>query len=573
MLLIEGASRRRAGRRIGWLPAVAAGVYVVVFAVRFGDIVGVGMLNGDTASGPVIADLMGEAPGGREVVLGNFPWFTSLWAQVGTAWVPGHRTLWEVGPYLVALVTIGVVAAGAAAVAGRWAAGVVAVVLGCAAPWTVTDVGSWTLHGPGWLIVAVAAWIAVVVGRGRRRRRPAVRVVGLVAAGALIGTGVASDKLMWVAAVVPLALAVGAVAVGVLPADRRRIALIELGAVLAAVVVAAAGLGAWMDAIGIHAKDYPLHLVSADRVDDNLDILVRALAALGNGDITGLPFGAAKLLHLAGIALTLLALAAAAWAVARTLAGAVAARRAAGTEATRRDAGPEARAAVGDAAPPAPERVVWAGFWALSAVALIGSFVGTTAPEGIYSSRYLVGVLLAVAALLPLAVVASARGRAVLAVGVAAFALIGVGSLLRGEMTQNPGRYPSAATARELAAFAKARGLTVGYAGYWDAADLTWNAGDGPLRVYPVIECSPDHQLCPATFHRISTWYRPRPGTRSFLVLDAALRMEKPTGLDPRLGPPAAVDRVGPLTVYTFDYDIAARMGAVDPRRGAVVVP
>ena len=562
MLLIESASRRRAERRIGWLPAVVAAVYVVVFAVRFGDIVGVGMLNGDTASGPMIADLMGEAPGGREVVLGNFPWFTSLWAQVGTAWVPGHRTLWEVGPYLVALVTIGVVAAGAAAVAGRWAAGVVAVVLGCAAPWTVTDVGSWTLHGPGWLIVAVAGWIAVVIGRGRGRWRPAARGVGLVAAGALIGTGVASDKLMWVAAVVPLAVAVGAVAVGVLAGDRRRVALIELGAVLATVVVATAGLGAWMDAIGIHAKDYPLQLVSADRVDDNLDILARALAALGNGDITGLPFGAAKLLHLAGIALTLIALAAAAWAVARTLASAVA---------TRRAAGAEARSAAGHAAPPAPERVVWVGFWALSAVALFGSFAGTTAPEGIYSSRYLVGVLLAVAALLPLAGLASARGRAVLAVGVAAFALIGVGSLLRGEMTQNPGRYPSKATARELAAFAKARGLTVGYAGYWDAADLTWNAGDGPLRVYPVIECSPDHQLCPATFHRISTWYRPRPATRSFFVLDAALRMEKPTGLDPRLGPPAAVDHVGPLSVYTFDYDIAARMGAVDPRRGAVV--
>jgi hypothetical protein len=442
----------------------------------------------------------------------------------------------------------------------------------------VNDVGSWTLHGPGWLMVAVAGWVAVVIGRGRDRRRPAVRVLGLVAAGALIGTGVASDKLMWVAAVAPLAVAVGAVAVGVLPAGRRRVALVELGAVLAAVVAAAVGLGAWMDAIGIHAKDYPLHLVPADRIDDNVDILARALAALGNGDITGLPFGAAKLLHLAGIALTLVALAAAAWAVVRTLASAVASRAAGaeadaaatGAEAQAAATGAGARAAAGDAAPPAPERVAWAGFWAVSAVALIGSFVGTTAPEGIYSSRYLVGVLLSVAALLPLAGAASARGRAVLAVGVAAFALIGVGSLLRGEMTQNPGRYPSQATARELAAFAQARGLTVGYAGYWDAADLTWNAGDGPLRVYPVIECSPDHQLCPATFHRISTWYRPRPGTRTFLVLDAALRMEKPTGLDPRLGPPAAVDRVGPLTVYTFDYDIAARMGAVDPRRGAV---
>jgi hypothetical protein len=320
-----------------------------------------------------------------------------------------------------------------------------------------------------------------------------------------------------------------------------------------AIVAAAVATKVSMDAAGIHARDYPVHLVARDLIDHNINVLAHALAGLGNGDVSGLRWGPVKLAHLAGTGLTIAALAAVMWTAGREIAAAAVARA-------------EGRAdGCGT-----PVRTVWLTFWAVSATALAVSFVATTAPEGTYSNRYLVGVLLAVTAVLPLAVERSARARVLLAVGVAVFALIGVMSLLRGEMTNNPLRFPTRSTADALAAFARARGLAVGYAGYWDAPALTWSAGDDRLRVYPVTECAPEHRLCPPSFHRISTWYRPRPRTRTFLVLHPALSMEKPTAPDLQLGAPVAVDRVGPLTVYTYNYDIAARMGGVDPRLGAV---
>lgn len=530
---------------------VAAVVYVVVFVVKAAAIVRAGMLNADTASGPVIADLIGEAPAGREVVLGNFAWATSLWAQEAVGWLPGHRTLWEIGPYVVALATFGLVVDATRRVFdGRLALAVTGVVLLCAAPWTGSNLGSWTLHGPAAFAIALGGWAAVwLTADGARRReaaesRGAVRaparavVVGAVV-GVVLGASATSDPLVWIGAVVPLVATLALAGVG--PVRARAVALAPIVAgILAGALVSALA----MDATDLTARDYPLSLAAPGDWPDNINILGKALAGLGNGDVFGLPFGAAKLLHLLGLGLTALAVVAVAVAVVRLVA-----------------ATPHAIA---------PLRAHVA-FWTIASLLLVASFVGSSAPEGIYSNKYLVGVLLGVAAVLPLV---AERGRvaarAVL-VGVALFALVGVGSLVRGEMTENPARFPGPALAKQLAAFAQARGLSVGYASYWDAMPLTWHAGeDAALRVYPVVECAPEHALCPLSFHRISSWYRPRGAVRTFLVMDPELRLEPLTGVDARLGRPESVDRVGRLTVYTFPYDIAARMGGVRAGFGAV---
>jgi hypothetical protein len=540
--------------RLPWLLLAAAASYVVVFAVRFGDIVATAMRNADTASGPVIAHLIGEAPAGREVVLGNFPWYTSLWAQQATAWLPAHRTLWEVGPFAVALLTFAVVTVATARVVGRRAALITAAVLVCAAPWTVADLGSWTLHGPSWLAVALAGWVAVwltgeeAAGAGAAAW-PARRVALAAGAGAVIGAGAASDKLVWVAGVAPLVVGVALVAVA--GGRGRRGPLTGLLVTLAGVAVAAVATTAIMAAADVRAKSFPVDLASPHRVRHNLDVLFHAVAGLGNGDVFGLPFGAAKVLHLGGIVLTALALSAVAWTAGRLLVAAV--RR---------------RGADGD--PAAPARVAHVAFWASSSVLLVGSFVATTAPEATYSNRYLVGLLLGVAALLPLVAERTAPARAAVLAGATAFALIGTLSLLRGELTANPSRFPTPALAHRLAAFAQDRGLAIGYASYWDATALTWAADSPTLRVFPVQQCDADHLLCPLTFHRISTWYRPRPHTRTFLLINREQRMSLVTGADPRLGPPVAVDQVGPLTIYTYPYDIAARMAGVTPGAGAL---
>jgi hypothetical protein len=540
------STTRRFRERSAVLPIAAGVLYLVVFVVRFGDIVRTGMLNGDTASGPVLAWLAGEAPSDREIVLGNFPWAVSLWTERAIGWLPAHRTLWEVGPYAVAVVTIVLVTAGAARVTRRsLAVSVTGVILLCAGPWTVLDVGSWTLHGPAWLAVALASWVVVWTASERWTPRPAP-VAGAIAIGVAIGANAASDPLTWLGAVVPLAAAGWAAGPHARASGRAGLVLRRpgLAAVVAGIVVGAVATVGAMAIQDLRAADYPLGAAAPYRWRHNVEVLGRSLAGLGNGDVWG-SFGGPAGVHAVGLALTAAAIVAVTWAVART-SPAIASRT--GT----------------------PERRAYVVFWATSALSLIASFLGTTAPEWIWSGRYLVGVLLAVAALLALVAERGAAARAVVHAGAAAFACVGIVALAAGEMTANTVGYPEPPLARQLAAFAEQRGMTTGYASYWDAMALTWHGGERGMRVYPVQECAPRHGLCPMGFHRISTWYRPRPRTSTFLVIDPVVKTGPLTGVDPRLGPPASIDRVGPLVVYTFSYDIAARMGGVSPSAGAL---
>ena len=75
--------------------------------------------------------------------------------------------------------------------------------------------------------------------------------------------------------------------------------------------------------------------------------------------------------------------------------------------------------------------------------------------------------------------------------------------------------------------------------------------------MYPVSVCDQGAHLCPFDLHVISSWYTPRPSTRSFLLTDPRLPLvPAPT---PGLGRPSAVYRVGRLTMYVYPYDIASR--------------
>ncbi len=155
---------------------------------------------------------------------------------------------------------------------------------------------------------------------------------------------------------------------------------------------------------------------------------------------------------------------------------------------------------------------------------------------------------------------ADAVTRGVIGAGVAAYVCVGVLSLVRGEFTANGFRAPTPETARALASLAAAERVSVVYGGYWDAAPLTWGS-DFAVRVYPVRMCDDEGRPCPFEFHRISTWYRPQTGRRSMLVVDRTIRALAVTRLDPKLGAPAAVRRVGQLEVAVYDDDIARRFG------------
>jgi hypothetical protein len=96
------------------------------------------------------------------------------------------------------------------------------------------------------------------------------------------------------------------------------------------------------------------------------------------------------------------------------------------------------------------------------------------------------------------------------------------------------------------------KGVTRGYAGYWDAQNLTWQTRLR-LLIAPVNRCTPT-QLCPYNFFTIRSWYVPHPGP-SFLLLDDT--NQAIVGAPPFARKATDTYRFGPLTLYLFHYDIA----------------
>ncbi len=60
------------------------------------------------------------------------------------------------------------------------------------------------------------------------------------------------------------------------------------------------------------------------------------------------------------------------------------------------------------------------------------------------------------------------------------------------------------------------RNATRGYAGYWDAQNLSWQS-DMELLVAPVVNCG--EELCPYNFFTVGSWYERRGGP-TFLLVD-----------------------------------------------------
>jgi len=119
---------------------------------------------------------------------------------------------------------------------------------------------------------------------------------------------------------------------------------------------------------------------------------------------------------------------------------------------------------------------------------------------------------------------------------------------------------PGTSQAALLARYAKAHDVSYGFAGYWDAGDLTW-ATNFKVQIYPVYECTATNNgLCESPVVHVTSWYVVRPGTRSMLIVNADEPPPAVTGVDPAFGPPIASTTIGDLSVYVFNYDIAAKL-------------
>src|SRR5438876_8016195 len=85
------ASLRRQELLLALPPAALLLAWVGLLLASFGAIVGVIYSNADIVSAPVIGELYGNAPDSARVVLGFLPWYTTLWFELATGWLPFHR--------------------------------------------------------------------------------------------------------------------------------------------------------------------------------------------------------------------------------------------------------------------------------------------------------------------------------------------------------------------------------------------------------------------------------------------------------------------------------------------------
>jgi hypothetical protein len=518
-----------------WLPVGIAGVYLVVLLATLKDVVQSIYLSADIASGPVIAELSDNAPAGSEVVLGNFPWYEPYWFETLTRWAPAHRQLWELAPYVCSLAGIACLAWSASKAAGQWAGAMVAVALGCASGALLTYQFAWSVHAAVLFHVPLlGAFLVLCASRGGLLRSRPVHVAAAAGLTLFTAVGVASDKLLVVAGVLPLAIAGLALAWLLRGSVGRLLGITACGVAVGSVVLSVP-IGAAARDAGISAADFPIHFATFDRLGPNFRLLFESLAFLAGGDFGGEDPSASTVLELL--------------CAATVAAGAVWAVRYA-----RRFAADPPTDAV---------RAAHLVFWAAAGTLTALTFLLSSLPIDKYTSRYVIVTLYAIPALLAVGA-AHWQGwrRAVVVVGVALAALSGVASLIRDDVGENPTGWPTGAVSGPLGRLVAEENLDHGYAGYWDAAPLTWQT-KAQARVYPVEPCtaaSPDKAgLCPFPFHRIDSWYRPKPGARTFLVIDPTQPgVQAP---DPRFGRPQRTERIGQLEVRVYGYDIASRLG------------
>jgi hypothetical protein len=516
-------------KRWEWAPLVVAAAYLVVLVTRLRDLMAHNALNADSVSAPVIGELLHNAPSGREVLLGSFPWYQQLWFEQATHWAPAHRQLWELFPFGVAIVAIGLAAWAAARVAGRWGAVITGVALFCASAPLITNFFQGTTHSPTSAQVALLAATAVFLAT-----RPDLSLGALigviVVAGGLTAIGVASDQLIYAAGIAPFALA----AVLLWRLVSRRTALAAAG-VIGVGVVGGLLLKALMHGAGYRIHPLGLRFAAAEKIFPNGRLGIESIAYLGNGDFWGQTLKARGVFALICCAIVLTAV----WALIRMGRG----------WAREREREID------------PARAVFVVFWAACALGTVAVFVLSTAPVDILSSRYLVPAWFALCSLLPLIALRWPAARVAVTAGVCVIGVASTIALNRGDATDNGANWPDGALQGQLRRALQAEGLKVGYAGYWDAAAITWGT-KGDLQVYPVWACD-GAKLCRFYFHNISSWYAPRPNTKTYLIVDPVQPFV--SAPDPGMGKPLKTLGIGRLQVYVYGYDIASKLGAAPP--------
>jgi hypothetical protein len=499
----------RAALILRWSAALAGAAYVAYVAVRWHDLVTNNNWDTDAVAKMVVAErLRGAGP----VYIPHYgEWTTLLW-MLATRWVSWHHDLWGVSGYAWMLAGAAVLAWATWRVAGLWSGVTAAAAMLVVGPFAlrsyIATTGAHTTSTVG--AIVLAALLVLLV------RRP--RLLTAVAGGVFAGACAASDPLLWFGGVVPFAVA-GALL------WRQRDFAVRAGALVVVAIVTGVVTNVVMHALDFHVEGLEASIASLRDLPHNVVHLVRESALLGGANYA-LPGAYPHEPLRAVVALLTLA------AIAATLVAAFKLRRADDT--TR----------------------VFAVFWAAATVLLCLVFVATpnAVALGPKSMNYIL-TLAPAGAVGAVLLARSARAQALVAACVALVAVVNIASIHdgRGEIT---GVVALPQHADEIVRTLDAAGVRRGYAGYWDAQNLTWQT-DMHLLVAPVKNCG--DTLCPNNFFTIESWYRAR-GEPTFLLVDATLPL---IHAPPFAKSAVAIRRFGPLTLYVFDDDIASRIRVI----------
>jgi hypothetical protein len=513
--------RRRGMSALLWAPALTAAVYLTTVLLMSSHLVRALYWDTDVAAPFVLAErLRGEGA----VYIPHYGSWSLLWTLLATRGLPAHNRLWEAIGYPFAIATACLLGWATARAAGRWA--------GVTAATTSLLIGPVALRSLLTVIYHVSTpFTAVVLGAylvtlTRDRFRP-LPIVAAAAVGLLAGVNAASDPLLWAAGIAPFAIA----AATLVASSRNVIVALQASITLFVAVSSAVATQVVMQRFDFHVVGLDLRTIEVGSLPTGLTHLARMVALLGGANyaVPG-PYPPEPLRIL----------------VALLFIGAVAAAVIAAFQYLARHA--------------EPIPLAYACYWAAVATLLCVSFVVTpnAVALGAGSMNYL--LTLAPAAGAGLALLAAGSRPKQLAV---AFAVVIIGTTNIASLIEGKANTPKGAIGTyepQLVRLLENRGVTRGYAGYWDAQNLTWQSGMR-LLVAPIARCDNrrEARLCSFNFSTIASWYEEHPGP-SFLIVDPGTAFI--TSAPPIVRESTAFYRFGPLTVYVFPYDLARHIQA-----------
>lgn len=545
---LVGWALGEASDAVPWLLVGAAFLYLAFLLGRFGHILSAVNWSSDAAFWPMLAEHLPETGTGF-TNLGNTPHYMTILFLAATKAIPGHRAIWAVTPLLTSLAGVALIAWAARRAFGRQA-GLLTLCVGACASFPVIQtivpqgVRSWTWVADALTGALLVLLTSIFLDDQPRRSTRARGAIAALAATAFAGLTLASDPLFMASALGPFVVATGVVWLRHPTRGSRRLALAAGAAVAGSLAIAP--VVAWA-AGNLGFRWTPLPNAFAfppyDQLLRNLGFLGEALLALGNGLFFGRALDLVALAMVVSGGIGLVAITTTLTRAARRLTGA--------GEATARWT---------------PVRTAHVTYWTLSAVFVAAVFVLSTIPAGgLASSRYLIPVFYAVAALLPLCAEGPARSRMTVAAAAVVFCLVGIFSqdLL---VAYDRGPFSRPRDGRKVIAFLENEGLTRGYAGYWDSHSLTWHS-HGRATLYPVFECQqPSRALCPFNLAVNTAWYHPERSLRTFIVAGPA---NPPPALrsppSDELGTPIKTATLGDYSVFVYDYDVASRFAPMPP--------